>query len=162
MELWHVAAAQEIEKLSLILEGTLIDAEYVFEAVSDQTRYTIYQCVDAFFEGKVDRGIRIIRGLKDEGLEPVLLVWAFGRDVRALVSLAGFVKTGLSLDKSAEKAGIWNNRRALLSSVFQKHGYAQLVSFLRETIYIDSIVKGARSGSPWGALELLGCKIGTN
>ena len=157
-----VAASQEIEKLALILEDSLIDTEHVFAAVSDQTRYTIYQCVDAFLEGKLERGIRITRGLKEEGLEPVLLLWAFGREVRTLVVLASFERNGCSMDISAEKAGIWRSRRALLASVCRKHGYARLVSFLRETIYIDSVIKGARRGSPWGALELLGCKLGIN
>ena len=65
-----LAADQEIEKLSLLLGPGKITYADVAEAVTSQSRYSVFELVDMLLSGNRRRVIRIITGLKAEGVVP--------------------------------------------------------------------------------------------
>ena len=79
-----LAAHQEIEKLALLHAGGRIGADEVQSAVANSARYDVYQLGEAALEGDVPRSIRILDGLRAEGAEPPLVLWAICRELRAL------------------------------------------------------------------------------
>ncbi len=90
-----LAAHQEIEKLALLQAGGHADFEAVQSAVANSARYDVAQVGEAALAGDVARALRILDGLRAEGVEPPLVLWALSREMRALADLRnGVAKKG--------------------------------------------------------------------
>ena len=70
-----LAAGQEIEKLRLLHGEGPVSAEDVNNAVVDSSRYDVYKLADAALAGDARRAIRILGGLRAEGITPVIVMW---------------------------------------------------------------------------------------
>src|SRR6202163_417003 len=79
-----LAAKQELEKLSLLADGEPIGAELVLRSVGDSARYDVFQLAEAAAAGDAARALRVLLGLKSEGVEPSLILWALVRYLRGL------------------------------------------------------------------------------
>jgi DNA polymerase-3 subunit delta len=82
-----LAAHQEIEKLALLRADGSANLEAVESAVANSARYDVFQLGEAALAGDAARALRILDGLRAEGVEPPLLLWALCRDLRALADL---------------------------------------------------------------------------
>jgi DNA polymerase-3 subunit delta len=82
-----LAAHQEIEKLALLRADGRADFEAVESAVANSARYDVFQLGEAALAGDAARALRILDGLRAEGVEPPLVLWALSREMRALADL---------------------------------------------------------------------------
>lgn len=82
-----LAAHQEIEKLALLHPDGRAGLEAVQAAVANSARYDVFQLGEATLAGDVARALRILDGLRAEGAEPPLVLWAVCRELRALAGL---------------------------------------------------------------------------
>jgi len=147
-----LACAQEIEKL-LLLHGTgVIDLETVAASVADSSRFDIYKLVDGALQGEVARTSRIIYGLKGEGVEPVLVLWALSREVRAMQSMAFDLHLGSNIGQVLAKNRVWDNRKALVQTGLKRHSLPQWQAMLRRCAEVDATIKGVRVGNVWDEL----------
>ena len=150
-----LAAAQEVEKLCLLVDGQEIGQSEVISAVSDSARYDVFQLGDAVLAGELPRAIRIVRGLRDEGTEAVLVNWAMGRELRQLAQMAAVRSRGTPTDAVMDEFHVWKTRRRVIKRALERFELDELSTLLAYANYIDTVIKGARSGDPWDALELL-------
>ncbi len=144
-----LAAQQEIEKLRLLHgEGpvTAVDAD---AAVADSSRFDVYKLVDAAVSGNAARAIRILAGVRIEGVEPVIVMWALTRELRMLAGLSDYVRSGMDLSAGMRKAGVWQNRQALVRACVSRHQTADFYRFLKLTRTADAAAKGQQRGDPW-------------
>jgi len=148
-----LAAAQEVEKLRLLLGEGKVEDETVRGAVVDSARYDPFQLADAALAGQVRRAVRILEGLHGEGIEPPLLVWVLAREIRAMTEMASALARGRRMEEVTRR--VWNNRRALVEKALKRHSEAQWLHLLREAGRIDAMAKGAAPGNPWDALQRL-------
>ena len=79
-----LAAQQEIEKLALLAPGGRVSLDAMQAAVANSARYSVYQLGEAALDGDAPRTLRILEGLRAEGAEPPLILWALCRELRAL------------------------------------------------------------------------------
>ena len=79
-----LAAKQELEKLALLSNGEPIGEELVLRSVGDTARYDVFQLAAAAAAGEAYRALRVLMGLKSEGVEPTLILWALVRELRGL------------------------------------------------------------------------------
>lgn len=154
-----LAAAQEVEKLCLLVNGDIIDEHEVLNAVSDSARFDVYQFVDALLANHLQRALRIVRGLREEGTEPVLVVWAVGRELRQLAAMAAAAAGGKSLSVVMDQYRVWSTRTSLIGAVLKRFSAAELMALLAYANFIDTIVKGGRVGAPWDDIEVLALRI---
>ena len=96
-----LAAQQEIEKLRLLHGEGPISAADVDAAVVDSSRYDVYKLVDAAVAGDAARAVRILAGIRTEGIEPVIVMWALTRELRTLARLADSIRSGIDLSTGA-------------------------------------------------------------
>jgi DNA polymerase-3 subunit delta len=150
-----LAAAQEVEKLCLVVDGPVIDEEEVLHAVGDSARYDVFQLVDAMTAGDAVRALRILRGLREEGMEPVLVNWALGRELRQLTAMAGAHARGTPLDTVLEQYRVWSTRKPAVRRTLGRLRGDDLSTLLAYANFIDTVIKGARTGEPWDELEIL-------
>lgn len=149
-----LAAAQEIDKLVLLLNGKTATAEAVRAAVSDSARYDVFDLVDAALAGQAGRALHILDGLRSEGVEPVLIVWALAREIRNNLSLAFRVASGESVSRVT--AEIWpKKRQPVVARALERANVRQWERLLLEAALADRKVKGASRGDAWAALERL-------
>lgn len=151
-----LAASQEIDKLFLLYGEAGIGIDEVTTAVADSARYNIYDLVDSALTGDVVRTSRISSGLKNEGIEPVLALWALSREIRQLAQLS---EAGTSMDAAMAKARIWESRKPLLRKALSRHRAPRWRGFLKRCARIDRVIKGIEVGRPWDELLALTTQI---
>jgi len=134
-----LAAQQEIEKLRLILGAGKVTAEAVNEAVANSSRYDVY----------ANRSVKILGGLRSEGVEPVIVVWALTRELRTLATLDDVIRQGGDLGGAMQKSGVWRNRQGLVRSCISRHQHGDFHKMLKATGRADAAAKGQRAGNPW-------------
>ncbi|MDH5502131.1 MAG: DNA polymerase III subunit delta, partial [Gammaproteobacteria bacterium] len=144
-----LAAQQEIDKLRLLIGAGKISAADVEQAVADSSRFDVYKLVDAALSGDAARAVRILGGLRGEGTEPVIVVWALSRELRTLSLLADSVKSGASLSNALQKAGVWKNRQGLVRSCVVRMQSADIYRLLKLARQADATAKGQAAGDPW-------------
>jgi len=146
-----LAAAQEIDLLQLLVDEPVISLEHALAAVSDSARYDVYKVVDSALTGDVARAVRMLRGVRDEGTDPVVLAWSAGRELRVLARVAA----ARSVDAGFAAERVWASRQNLLRRVLRRLAAPDIEALLRESVRIDQMAKGMREGDPWEALESL-------
>jgi len=147
-----LAAQQEISKLALLADGKRITSEFVSQSVADGARFDVYQLADAALSQDVSRAVRILYGLRSEGVAPALTLWALVREVNALISVWARVEQGVPAGRAMNEARIWRARQPLLSRALKNHTEASVRRLAASAGVADRIVKGARLGQPWNAL----------
>jgi len=157
-----LAAAQEIEKLCLLVDTQQINAEQVSDAVADSSRFNIYDLGDAALTGDIARTSHIINGLQAEGIEIVLALWAISREIRTLTAAAS--NSSQSLDSALAKAGVWSKRIPVMKKALSRHNQTSLQQLLTMCAKTDRMIKGIEPGKAWDqlyqlCLSLAGYKI---
>lgn len=144
-----LAASQEIEKLRLLLGPGEVSAEDVNNAVANSSRYDVYKLTDAALSGDANRALRILSGLRAEGVEPVIVIWSLTRELRTLARLSELVGQNIDLGSAMQQAGVWRNRQSLVRACIGRHQRAELFSLLKATGRADAASKGQAAGDPW-------------
>jgi DNA polymerase-3 subunit delta len=150
-----VAASQELEKLQLLATTREITLAEAVAICSDGSRYDVFGLVDRVLEGHLLASLRAVRGLRQEGVEPPLILWALSRDLRTLCRVASRVEHGQPLDAALRALGVWERRRSMVGRAVQRHGTRSLRALLLVAGRVDRVIKGVLPGDPWVALERL-------
>jgi DNA polymerase-3 subunit delta len=144
-----LAANQEVEKLRLLLGEGPVSAEDVAAAVANSSRYDVYKLVDATLAGEAQRAVKILGGLRAEGLEPIIVFWALARELRVLIRLADDVRQRVDLGAAMQKAGVWRNRQGLVRSCVSRVPDGTFRHLLQAVGRGDAAAKGQMHGDPW-------------
>jgi DNA polymerase-3 subunit delta len=147
-----LAAQQEISKLALLADGQRITADIVRQSVADGARFDVFQLADAAVGQDAARAIRILYGLRNEGVAPALTVWALVREINTLVAIWTRVDQGSSPGSAMNDARVWRNRQPLFAKALRNHDESSIRRLLATASAADKIVKGARPGVPWNTL----------
>ncbi|WKN22859.1 DNA polymerase III subunit delta [Azotobacter vinelandii] len=156
-----LAAAQEIEKLKLLAENNQISADTVQAAVADSARFDVFGLLDAALAGQAAHALRMLEGLRGEGVETPVILWALARELRQLAGLAQQYAQGVPLEKAFAQARppIWEKRRPLLAKALQHHSATRWSQLLLDAQLIDAQIKGQAEGEPWNGLARLALAI---
>jgi len=162
-----LAADQEIEKLKLLAEDGRVTADTVQAAVADSARYDVFGLIDATLQGHPEHSLRMLEGLRGEGIEAPVILWALARELRLLANIAQQYVRGVPLERAFSQARppVWDKRRPLVSKALQRHDVAGWQRLLMAAQLIDEQIKGQAEGDPWIGLsnlclQLSGRRIG--
>lgn len=150
-----LAAVQEIEKLRLLSEGGEIDAATMSTVVADSARYNVFLLTDKMLEGNASSAAKNLRGLREEGTEPLVILWAVTRDLRVLVQASEARQYQDTADNVFKKNRVFDKRQPLLKSALRRLKPAHLRILLRQAALVDRTCKGMRAGDPWEELTAL-------
>ncbi len=130
-----LAAQQEIDKLALLVDPGPLATATLAHVVANSARYDVFQLAEAAQRGDAARALRILDGLRGEGVEATLVLWALGREIRALwQGLAGETSGGRARHRSMR-------------------------GLIEEAVQVDRTIKGRLRGDPWDALERLVARL---
>lgn len=158
-----LAAVQEIEKLLLLYcnnESHLqqnavnrISTVQLIAAITDNARFDMFDLVDQSLAGNGKQVVRILDSLRDEGAEPVLILWAIAREVRSLINLKNALQQSNNFETVASQYHINFKRKAIIKNALQKHSLANLEKILFSAGDIDLVIKGIKSGNVWQEMQ---------
>lgn len=150
-----LAAVQEIEKLKLLALDGKVDAKRMSSVVADSARYNLFEFIDKVLAGDAQSAARSLRGLQNEGIEPVPLLWAITRELRILTKASEQVSQGVHSDSALKSAGVWDKRIPLFRGALRRLSPAYLRMLVHQAGAIDRGIKGQRKADIWDELTTL-------
>ncbi|MGL5006965.1 MAG: DNA polymerase III subunit delta [Plesiomonas sp.] len=159
-----LALSQALERLKLLFPDGKLTLPRVESAVNQSSHFTPYHWVDALLEGKVKRALRIIEQLKNEDVEPVILLRTVQRELMLLFTLHTALQHAPQPYSHAlrllfDQHKIWQNRRPLLTHALQRLTHVQLGQQLHQLAMLERMVKQDYSSNVWPALRALSCSL---
>ena len=145
-----LAAQQELEKLRLLANGRPISSELVLRSVGDSSRYDVFQLAEAAAAGDAERALRVLLGLKSEGVEPTLILWALVRELRGL-----WQARERSRLRSAVRGSGWHLAATPSPRALSRLNQLRLSPLLMQASHTDRVLKGLAMGDAWSALTAL-------
>jgi DNA polymerase III subunit delta len=139
-----LAAHQELSQLALLAGGARLTPDTVLGSVADSARFDVSRLGEAVLAGETARALRVLGGLRAEGTEPTLVLWALVRALRE----------------------VWNARAGGTPPPWQRHGAAlgkaqrraprlPFTALAQRAARVDRVIKGRLKGEPWDELMLL-------
>jgi len=150
-----LAAHQELEKLTLLAPNGRVTADTVLASVADSARFDVFQLGEAVLAGEPERALRVLAGLRAEGTEPTLVLWALTKALRDLWNAIA----GPFAEVPGGKPRAWQRQTAALEKGIRR---ASRLSFRALTVRAgraDRMVKGRLLGNPWDEMALLAADI---
>ncbi|SMF54828.1 DNA polymerase III, delta subunit [Alteromonadaceae bacterium Bs31] len=147
-----LAAVQEIEKLKLLSNDGMVDAQLMTASVMDSARYDIFGLVDKAIYGDNRAAAESLHGLRGEGTEPLTLLWALTREIRNLYCIKEGMERGENFDAAARRNGIWDKRKPVVKNALHRLKIKDLQVLLKKAALADRTTKGAASGDVWNIL----------
>jgi DNA polymerase-3 subunit delta len=147
-----LAAHQEIEKLALTRGAGVVDEDDVAASVASSARYDVFQLGEAALAGDAARALRILEGLRGEGMEAPIVLWLLAREIRALAA----TRRG----GAARAFGPQAERRArALQAAARRLAGQRLGPLVTQAAYVDRCIKGLGRGDPWDELAALVARL---
>lgn len=154
-----LACAQELDKLNLLVEDGEVDVDAVLGAMVDSARFDVFGLIDVTLTGDGGKAVRMLRGLREEGTEAVVIGWAINRELRKLTYMAVDLAAGKPVQSVLNEHKVWGPRIGIVKQTLTRTPLARLTRMLRRSIVLDRIIKGALPGNPWDELEMLCLKL---
>ncbi|MCC5868512.1 MAG: DNA polymerase III subunit delta [Gammaproteobacteria bacterium] len=150
-----LAARQEIDKLAITAGKQRITLEQVLASAGDSARFDVFKLADAALLGDARRALRVLGGLRGEGVEAVLISWALVRELRELVRLRAKAGASRSVDRLLEEARVWPRRRPIIRKALLRLTPDRLADLHQLAARTDMAIKGQGAGDPWSLLTEL-------
>jgi DNA polymerase-3 subunit delta len=150
-----LAAHQEVEKLALLLPPGPLTTQTVLESVADSARFDVLQVGEAAMKGQAARALRILEGLRGEGVELVLVLWAINKDLQWLARVQHLMINGQNAESAMNTAYVWRPRQAAMKQALQRLKPGAVHRLLLDASRADRAIKGALypKADPWLELE---------
>jgi DNA polymerase III subunit delta len=142
-----LAAQQELEKLALLANGEPIGVELVLRSVGDSARYDVFQLAEAAAAGDAARALRVLLGLKSEGVEPTLILWALVRELRGMWQARDRARF-----RSNARGSGWNLAANPSPRALARLKRLPLAPLLLQASLADRVIKGLAPGDAWSAI----------
>ncbi len=147
-----LAANQEITKLYVLHGAAKLSTAQIEDAVADSSRYDVFKLVDAILSAQINRIIKILSGLRSEGIAAPVVLWALTREARSLIKIKLALSSGQSKDIVFRNNQIWDKRKALVDKALSRLKLTDLNHILILCAKADRQIKGQQSGDAWETL----------
>jgi len=151
------AAAQEIEKLSLLCSDGNVTEQIVLDSVADNAKFQAFGLMDTVMQGQTDKILRMINQIKAEGSDILAIFSAVSWSLHRLVNMSVQLDQGQQLEQvfRAQKPPVWDKAKPMTRQALQRHSASRWQRFLIQLADIDQAAKGNSAADPWSLLETL-------
>ena len=146
-----LAAHQELQKLQLLAPVGQVTAETILASVADSARFDVFQLGEAVLAGDADRALRMLAGLRAEGVEATLVLWALTKAVRDL--------WGTLVNLPAGRAKMWQRQAAALEKGASRASRLPFAKLTARAARADGMAKGRLVGDVWDEMALLAADL---
>jgi DNA polymerase-3 subunit delta len=106
-------------------------------------------------DGDSARALRVLAGLRAEGVEPTLVCWALTRELTMLARVSYAQAHGENVDNALARLGVWRRRQPAVKLAVRRYGAPRMTQLLRQAVEVDGVIKGNPPEPPWEALTRL-------
>ena len=147
-----LAAAQEIEKLYILYGRSRVGKAMIEDYVADSARFDVFKLIDTLLYGKLNKAIKILNGLKAEGVAAPVVLWALTREARSLFNIDAELRLGGHQDAVFKKYQIWDKRKQAVQEGLARLSSTDLQKILLLGAKADRQIKGQSAGDYWESL----------
>lgn len=150
-----LAAKQEIDMLALLVKEQYIDVEDIMNSITNNSRYNVFDMIESACMGNTDRALYMLTGLKNEGIEPLLIFGAIMWEFRKICSMRYQYEAGVSFDKIYRDFQIRNNKKLTMTSCLKKYNIKMLHKLLNHCAIMDKTLKNNQKNNVWDQFSVL-------
>jgi DNA polymerase III subunit delta len=143
-----LAAHQELLQVALLAPGSTLTAPGVAD-IADRARFDVFQLGEAALAGEASRALRVLAGLRAEGTEATLALWALTKALHELWSC----RDGVAV------AAPWQRRSAALAQAARRSPHLPFAALAARATRADRTIKGRLAGDAWDELALLTAEL---
>ena len=155
-----LALKQTLQLLDLLYPDHQLSFARVNGVVEQSAVFTPYQWVDALLAGKGNRARRILQGLQQEDVQPIILLRTLQRDLLTLLELARPEQPvhlndpipTYKLREHFDRLKVWQNRRPLFSQAVQRLTYGKLYAIIQQLAQLERLAKNEFDNDLWNQL----------
>jgi DNA polymerase-3 subunit delta len=138
-----LATDQELEKLALsYAQGHLIDFAMIRDSISRSARYSQFLLTDACLAGDARRAIKVLTGLRQEGVQPIPIQYALQTMLQQLLQLKLAQQTNRLHAGIWRALKIWQSKQGLYQQAVARYQTAQLERMIQSCATLDRVNKG--------------------
>jgi len=119
----------------------------------------VFELSTAAFLGNAPRALRILDGLRSEGREPPLILWALLNDLRAVSRVLQREPNDRNIDGIFRAEQVWGSRQGPIKVALKRLRRADIDSLLTAAARADRVAKGGLRGEPWVEITGLVARI---
>lgn len=156
-----LALKQSLQLLALLYPEQKITYKRVEEVVEQSSIFTVFQWIDALFDGNLPRAKRILNGLQVDDVQPIILLRTLQRELMTILDLTKPQNKLTSIDEplhrdqlreNFDRLKIWQNRRPFFIQVIQRFNYRKLYLVIQQLADIERIAKQEFTDILWEKL----------
>jgi len=146
-----LAANQELVKLRLMVRGSEVSTQEVLMSVADSARFDVFQLGEAVLSGDLSRSLRMLFGLRGEGVEATLVLWSLSKAARDIWA-AFATPTG-------PRPRVWGRQSVMLDKAVRRAPHLRFARLTARAVRADRMIKGRLAGDAWDELALLASEL---
>ncbi|SHO57998.1 DNA polymerase III subunit delta [Vibrio quintilis] len=155
---WHegnlLALVQSLEKLALLYPDGQLTVIRVEASLSRHNHFSVFHWIDALLDGKSNRCQRILRQLKAEGTEPVILLRSVQKELYLLLELQS-QKDHQDIYHLMNQYRIWKNKRPFYIHALERLNLPAIHRLIHQLSHLESVTKLQYNQDPWPLLQQL-------
>jgi DNA polymerase-3 subunit delta len=117
------------------------------------------QLGEAAMRGATSRALRILEGLRGEGVDATLVLWAVNKDLQWLARVQYLMSRGQSADAAMNAIYVWKPRQAAMKQALARLTSRTVRELILDAERVDRSIKGALRCDPWLELERLVARL---
>jgi DNA polymerase-3 subunit delta len=151
-----LAAKQEFEKLALLYPKQNLTLQQVEQSITTHNHFSLFQWIDSLLAGEQTRSMRILKQLKAEGCELLLLSATLSNEVQKLLKLS-YQSKDIPLPQllNQHKPKLWPAKQKLFSTVLQRLDTRQLEKLIIDCAAMEVAIKVENSDDHWLRLSAM-------
>jgi len=146
-----LASHQELAKLALLAPAGAVTPATVMASVADSARFDVFQLSEAALAGDAARALRVLAGLRAEGTEATLVLWALSKALRDVWN----ARQG----GGSERTPPWQRQSAALAQAVRRAPRLSFTALARRAARADRMIKGRTPGDAWDEMALLSAEL---
>ena len=149
-----MAGRQELEKLALQFEPShVIQETDIANAMVQQSRYSTFQFTDEILRGDMQKAIKMLIRLEDEGIEPVIILWSLVNEAQTITKLIDMQEMNGHIDYKSMR--IWASKQSLYQLAVSRLTSDHMHVINAQLSQADIMFKGAYVAKPYVILSHL-------
>lgn len=163
-----VGLAQLLAKLNLCIPtASRLDIADLAPFTAPEPNFSVFELIDRIIAGDDLGTITILNCLTIIEIEPIIILWAFTREVRTLINIHYMTQCGTPFTEACKVNGVWSNKISTVHNFLAATPITKLESLLKKALAIDIIAKNITTGLVWESLltvclQLAGAKLNLN
>lgn len=149
-----LAAVQELKLLQMSGYES-VGLGDILNDIRDSARFNVFDLMQHAFLGNVGRAIRMLRGLRDEGAEPVAILGALLWELRRLCMVASASAGAVPEKGLLLKSGIYGDRQKAAAALIGRSGLVGLHRLMAAALQTDRVLKSGDRERAWRSINWL-------